>query len=775
MDSETEKQIRTVPMLMDEPPITLYPTLACMLGNVNHALILQQLRFLMGVAAKSKKYDSHFIDNKWWVYNTYQQWRDEHFPWLSTSAIRDTFKSLEDLGIVLSRQDIGNPFDKTKWYTIDFNNFYSVYIDFINEHTDSVASMTGESVSSTEQELSCHHNTETTTENTNKEKDSAIAKNAMPDTHDDTDDNSHEILEAAIIATLKSIADYGGRVTVNQRVYDECKRRKLIFEDRITKSGYDLLNSSHNVICDRCGVTGHVLMKFDGIYVCNDCYQSIERDSHITWNSSVHEDTLGEYIDGGQDDITTTANLTMQAVTAEIYKVTPHDATDWTRESILTIDGFTKSPITRKSDYEPDGLMVEACQSCERDIKSYHWNEQKLQAYCPKCFKTRESITTSKALDRSQTICNWCGKLALHTGSAVRLPNGLELCQPCWDSGIQYGSITIDDGSYQYPDYFDDIDDGSYQYPDYFDDDDTPTPTPTDWTRESITTSNILDRSHNIQEACPTYQKYHECAALKDDDTACLECEWQDEIPGLELSEQEAYQLAYAFVRGKVYPIDRNTNRPNLVAIDNMAKLKYLQKKYTFYVITDTGRDRCQKATETRDTVLFSAIKLQQDTIQSVAENQAEKAAKVKAPKKQAHPLYHDMCAEIIEAFKVDKDKMGKGDFSRIGKVANDLLDRQGKPFMVKYLHGWIVTKFKGITFGYEMLSKWYAQWRADNPQVPDDIEDKKQDSKADDIPPEAASDGKIYTLQDALDATQMLMNKMDMSQFKDENYADTD
>jgi uncharacterized phage protein (TIGR02220 family) len=61
----------------------------------------------------------HKIEGKKWVFNTYEDWQ-EQFPFWWISTIRRTFYSLEKIGVVLSDNWNTLKLDKTKWYTIDY-------------------------------------------------------------------------------------------------------------------------------------------------------------------------------------------------------------------------------------------------------------------------------------------------------------------------------------------------------------------------------------------------------------------------------------------------------------------------------------------------------------------------------------------------------------------------------------------------------------------------------------------------------------------------------
>ncbi len=149
----------------------------------------------------------------------------------------------------------------------------------------------------------------------------------------------------------------------------------------------------------------------------------------------------------------------------------------------------------------------------------------------------------------------------------------------------------------------------------------------------------------------------------------------------------------------------------------------------------------------------------------------AKKPRKPRKAKKEVHPLYQEMVQAIKAAFDVNDKHADKSDFSRIGKVANNLLERDAKPFMIGRFYSWCEKEFDSKTLNYEILKKWYARWRAEmGDRVPDELPQ--------DVPPETKEvisppSGKAITHEDCLRATAELAEKMSMSQFDDENYED--
>ncbi len=104
-------------LLIDDYPIQVLPKLAVEIG-LNEAIILQQIHYWLN---QSK----HFYDGKKWIYNTYEDW-NEQFPFWSVMTIRRTITSLEKQNLIISANYNKAGFDKTRWYSIDYEEVESV-------------------------------------------------------------------------------------------------------------------------------------------------------------------------------------------------------------------------------------------------------------------------------------------------------------------------------------------------------------------------------------------------------------------------------------------------------------------------------------------------------------------------------------------------------------------------------------------------------------------------------------------------------------------------
>jgi uncharacterized phage protein (TIGR02220 family) len=98
-------------LLIDEPPLQVLPSLARELG-LNEAIMLQQMHYWL---IKS----SHEFEGVKWFYKTLEDWQTE-FPFWSTMTIRRTLSNLEKQKVIRVGNFNKKKFDKTKWYTIEY-------------------------------------------------------------------------------------------------------------------------------------------------------------------------------------------------------------------------------------------------------------------------------------------------------------------------------------------------------------------------------------------------------------------------------------------------------------------------------------------------------------------------------------------------------------------------------------------------------------------------------------------------------------------------------
>lgn len=99
--------------LIPENPLLVLPSLAKEIG-LNEAIILQQIHFWLQT-------NYHIKEGQRWIYNSYTQWQ-EQFPFWSIKTIQRTILSLEKKSIIKSGNFNKLKIDRTKWYTINYEN-----------------------------------------------------------------------------------------------------------------------------------------------------------------------------------------------------------------------------------------------------------------------------------------------------------------------------------------------------------------------------------------------------------------------------------------------------------------------------------------------------------------------------------------------------------------------------------------------------------------------------------------------------------------------------
>lgn len=149
--------------------------LALVLGDLNEAIVLNQLNYWLGINRKAGK---NFIDDRYWVYNSYSDWKAKDFPYWSEKTIQRTFTRLENKGVVVSANYNKLGIDKTKWYTIDTEKLQALVDEFNSDEdkmTNRQDNMTDRQDKMTCREGQCDRPLpEITTENINRDYNSEI-------------------------------------------------------------------------------------------------------------------------------------------------------------------------------------------------------------------------------------------------------------------------------------------------------------------------------------------------------------------------------------------------------------------------------------------------------------------------------------------------------------------------------------------------------------------------------------------------------------------------
>lgn len=104
---------QTSSLLINESPLQVLPSLAARIG-LNEAIILQQIHYWISRPGAQER------DGRRWVYNSTVEWQDQ-FIWWSVDTIGRALLKLERAGLLISGCYNEAKFDRTKWYTIDYD------------------------------------------------------------------------------------------------------------------------------------------------------------------------------------------------------------------------------------------------------------------------------------------------------------------------------------------------------------------------------------------------------------------------------------------------------------------------------------------------------------------------------------------------------------------------------------------------------------------------------------------------------------------------------
>ncbi|PEW95878.1 hypothetical protein CN446_14985 [Bacillus cereus] len=205
-------------LLMDSNTILLKPKLAVKIG-INEAIVVQQVHYWL-------ERSNHDYDGKKWVFNSLDKWC-EQFPFWSKRTLERIFGKLEKENILI----VGNynklSFDRTKWYSINYE-----YLQSVGMHSDKLTGSHSDKVAESDTDKMTGTIPETTQEITNKTTVTANADVSKP--------------KKRKPGTVKQVIDYGEEFEVFWSVYPR-KHRK---EDCYKKYRYaiDVKHHSHEVI-----------------------------------------------------------------------------------------------------------------------------------------------------------------------------------------------------------------------------------------------------------------------------------------------------------------------------------------------------------------------------------------------------------------------------------------------------------------------------------------------------------------------------------------------
>jgi hypothetical protein len=104
-------------LLINESPVQLLPSLAFAIGE-KEAMFLQQLHYWL-------QHSHHKEEGRLWVYNTYKEWHRQ-FWWWDIRTVRRVVDKLKERGIIITAHLSKTPFDRTLWYSIDYEKLAEI-------------------------------------------------------------------------------------------------------------------------------------------------------------------------------------------------------------------------------------------------------------------------------------------------------------------------------------------------------------------------------------------------------------------------------------------------------------------------------------------------------------------------------------------------------------------------------------------------------------------------------------------------------------------------
>jgi len=114
-------------LLLQEPTLQVLPSLAVAVG-LEQAIVIQQLYFLLG-----KGFGKVLGDGDRYIYNTYEEWQQQYFPWWSPRTVQRIFIDLEKKHWVVTQQPEGS-LSRRKYYRLCHGQIEKLTYQFLEEH-----------------------------------------------------------------------------------------------------------------------------------------------------------------------------------------------------------------------------------------------------------------------------------------------------------------------------------------------------------------------------------------------------------------------------------------------------------------------------------------------------------------------------------------------------------------------------------------------------------------------------------------------------------------
>ena len=104
------------PLLINESPLQVLPSLAVALGDLEEAIILQQIQYWINNPKSGRVGE----DGRKYIRDTYKEFLLQ-FPWMKERTLKRKVKRLEDKKLLIVANLNKSKYDRTKWYSIDYD------------------------------------------------------------------------------------------------------------------------------------------------------------------------------------------------------------------------------------------------------------------------------------------------------------------------------------------------------------------------------------------------------------------------------------------------------------------------------------------------------------------------------------------------------------------------------------------------------------------------------------------------------------------------------
>ena len=96
--------------------VKIVPDDLAILIGVDQTMMLCQIDFWI----QNHKDDEHFRDGRYWIYESYDDWKKQ-FPYWGKTKIREIIRKLKEKGLIITGNYNKMSGDNTKWYAVDYD------------------------------------------------------------------------------------------------------------------------------------------------------------------------------------------------------------------------------------------------------------------------------------------------------------------------------------------------------------------------------------------------------------------------------------------------------------------------------------------------------------------------------------------------------------------------------------------------------------------------------------------------------------------------------